>query len=396
MNQKRRDKRNRVLRNGESQQKDGKYRYTYYVKNQQKCLYSWKLVDTDPLPKGKRDCISLRTQEKEIQEEIETGAYFKDKYTLEEYIEKSIIISEIRLASNTIYRKKSHLRHISKYEISKKQISDITISDVKFFAVCLYKEGLSYGSIKQIKSLLFSTFREAMEEDLINKNPADFNLSKVIPNNTIKKTALTESQIEEYLNFIRNSKFSEYYDEIKLLFNTGLRISELCGITFKDIDFENRILNITHQLTYDQTIATCSVTKPKTSNGIRMIPLNNEAYESICNLASRKRPTIEPVIDGYGKFLILSQNGNVCTNQLWEKRFSNIWNNFRKTVPRSFPKVTAHICRHTYCSVLANKNINPKVLQYLMGHSSIDITFDVYAHTQIENVIAELKRMNCV
>lgn len=396
MSQKRRDKKNRILHNGESQQKDGRYRYTYYVNNQQKCIYSWKLVETDPLPKGKRECIALRTQEETIKEEIESGNFFKEKYTLEEYIEKSIAISEVRLASNTIYIKRSQLKNIKKYEISKKEISTITMSDVKYFIVCLYKNGLKYGTVKQYKSMLYSTFREAMEEDLINKNPADFNLSKAIPNNTVKKTALTEKQIAQYLNYIQNSNFSDYYDEINLLFNTGLRISEFCGLTFKDVDLENRLLKVDHQLVYNQMSATCSISKTKTENGNRTIPLNEEAYHSVLNIMYRKRPTIEPIIDGQGKFLVLNQHGTVCNSQMWERRFTNIWNNFKKTVPSSFPKVTAHICRHTYCSVLASKNINPKALQYLMGHSSVDITLDVYTHTQLDNVITELERMNCI
>jgi integrase len=396
MSQKRRDKKNRVLHNGESQQKDGRYRFTYYVNNQQKCIYSWKLVETDLLPKGKRECVSLRTQEEAIREEIENGSFFKEKYTLEEYIEKSITISEVRLASNTIYIKRSQLKNVKKYGISKKEISTITMSDVKYFIVCLYKNGLKYGTIKQYKSMLYSTFREAMEEDLINKNPADFNLSKVIPNNTVKKTALTEKQIAQYLNYIQNSNFSNYYDEINLLFNTGLRISEFCGLTFKDIDLENRLLKVDHQLVYNQLSSSCSISKPKTKNGNRTIPLNDEAYRSVYNIMHRKRPTIEPIIDGHGKFLSLNQYGEVCNSQVWERRFKIIWDNFKKTAPTNFPKVTAHICRHTYCSVLASKNINPKVLQYLMGHSSVDITLDVYTHTQLDNVITELERVDCI
>lgn len=56
----RRDKKHRVLRSGESQEKSGKYRYTFYENGKQKCFYSWRLVRTDPVPQGKRDCRPLR------------------------------------------------------------------------------------------------------------------------------------------------------------------------------------------------------------------------------------------------------------------------------------------------------------------------------------------------
>ena len=395
MSSKRRDNKNRVLRNGESQQKDGRYRFTYYVGEKQKCVYSWKLVETDALPKNKRNCVALRTKEESIRQEIEDGTFFNEKYTLEEYVSKCISISEVRVTKNTIYRKNGYLKNIQKHAISKKNLTDVTIADVKYLMVCLYKEGYKFGTILQLKSLLHSSFSQAMEDDLIQKNPADFKLSSVIPNNTVKKTALTENQMEEYLAFVRNNGF-DYYDEINILFNTGLRSSELCGLTFKDIDLENRLLNVNHQVRYEFDKGAFSIVKPKSASGNRIIPLNEEAYKSICNLMRKKRPTIEPIIDGYGKFLVLTDDGKICSSQTWRNRFFAIWRKFEKTVPRDFPKVTAHICRHTYCSILANKNINPKILQYLMGHASINITLNVYTHTQTINVIEELRRLDCI
>lgn len=69
---KRRDNKNRVLRNGESQRSDGRYCYKYIdIDGKAKFVYSWKLTDTDRVPQGKRDCISLRQQEKEIQKRID-------------------------------------------------------------------------------------------------------------------------------------------------------------------------------------------------------------------------------------------------------------------------------------------------------------------------------------
>lgn len=66
MSVRRKDNKNRVLRERETQCKDGRYRYTYYENDKQKALYSWKLVPTDKVPKGKRDCVDLRTQIEEI------------------------------------------------------------------------------------------------------------------------------------------------------------------------------------------------------------------------------------------------------------------------------------------------------------------------------------------
>ncbi len=347
------------------------------------------------MPKNKRNCIALRTKEESIKQEIKNGTIFNKKYTLEEYVSKCIDIAEVRVTKNTIYRKKGYLKNIQKYTISKKSLEKVTVADVKYLVVSLYKNEYSFGTILQLKSLLYSSFKQAMEDELIQKNPADFKLSSVIPNNTIKKTALTEDQMKEYLKFVRINR-NDYYDEINILFNTGLRISELCGLTFKDVDLEHKLLNVNHQIRYDCEHGTFSVAKPKSKSGNRVIPLNDEAYNSICNLMKKRRPTIEPIIDGYGKFLVLTDNGKICSSQTWRNHFLSIWKNFEKVASKDFPKVTAHICRHTYCSMLANKNINPKILQYLMGHASINITLDTYTHTKTDNAIEELKRLECI
>ena len=72
MSEKRRDNKNRILRNGESQRKDGRYAYKYTdATGKQQFVYSWKLEKTDKLPEGKRDCLSLREKEKQILRDLD-------------------------------------------------------------------------------------------------------------------------------------------------------------------------------------------------------------------------------------------------------------------------------------------------------------------------------------
>ena len=74
MSEKRRDNKNRILRTGESQRKDGRYAYKYIdTFGKPQFVYSWKLVPTDKTPAGKRDDIALREKEKEIQKDLDDG-----------------------------------------------------------------------------------------------------------------------------------------------------------------------------------------------------------------------------------------------------------------------------------------------------------------------------------
>ena len=76
MSAKRRDKKNRILRSGESQTKDGRYKYTFYEGGKQRAFYSWKLEPTDRLPAGKRDCVALRDQIADYKRQHDRGVAF--------------------------------------------------------------------------------------------------------------------------------------------------------------------------------------------------------------------------------------------------------------------------------------------------------------------------------
>ena len=91
----------------------------------------------------------------------------------------------------------------------------------------------------------------AVEDDLLRKNPFDFELAKVLINDAVKRDALTAKQERDFLKFIKEDEyFSQFYDGIFMLLKTGLRISELCGLTVRDIDLQERTINVQKQLQY--------------------------------------------------------------------------------------------------------------------------------------------------
>lgn len=142
----------------------------------------------------------------------------------------------------------------------------------------------------------------AVDDDLIRKNPFGFELASVIVNDSVTREAITRKQERDLFRFIREDKhFSRYYDAIYILFHTGLRISEFCGLTIPDIDFEEMRIKM--------------------------------------------------------------------------------------------PKVTPHVCRHTFCSNMAKSGMNPKTLQYIMGHSDISVTLNTYTHVNFDDAKEELRRV---
>ena len=114
------------------------------------------------------------------------------------------------------------------------------------------------------------------------------------------------------------------------------------------------------------------------------------------NPCREEKPKVEPMVDGRIGFLYMDKNGMPMVAMHWEKYFQHITEKYNKISRVQMPKVTPHVCRHTYCSNQAKAGMNPKTLQYLMGHSDISVTMNVYTHLGLEDAAAEMARMKVV
>lgn len=139
------------------------------------------------------------------------------------------------------------------------------------------------------------------------------------------------------------------------------------------------------------------VTQTKTGCGVRDLPMTQEVYECFERiLKKRKRPKVEPMIDKKAGFFFMDNNGIPKVAGHWQKAFNNMVKKYNCTNTVRLPEITPHVCRHTYCSNMAKSGMNPKTLQYLMGHSDISVTMNTYTHWGLEDAADELKKMEDV
>lgn len=393
MSEKRRDNKNRILRTGESQRKDGRYAYKYIdAFGKPQFVYAWKLVPTDRTPAGKREDISLREKEQEIQQDRNDGINTAGKkMTVYELFKKYLKQQRnSRLSTQTTYG--YLLDYLSRDKFGARSIDTVKISDVKAWLLELKDNGLAYSTVLFYKRALKPAFKMALHDDCIRKNPFDFSLSSVMKNDTQSRQALTQEQEEKLLAFVQSDVcYRKHYDEIIILLRTGLRISEFCGLTVKDLDFTNRIINIDHQLIKLSKIGYV-IQPPKSENGIRQIPMSDEVYQCFKNILKRRRKNTSFEVDGYKDFLFINRNGNPNVAVNYEAMFRQIVKKHNSRNEEQLPRITPHVMRHTFCTRLANAGMNPKALQYVMGHSNITITLNLYAHASLETVKAELQR----
>lgn len=200
--------------------------------------------------------------------------------------------------------------------------------------------------------------------------------------------------MRKFLKFVHDDNvYCKYYEVFYILFHTGLRISEFCGLTIKDIDLKNRIINIDHQL---QRIGSMEyhIESTKTNAGTRKLPMTEDVFRMFQAILE-DRPTDFPeiMVDGYVGFLFRDKNGMPEVALHWEHRLKNAVNRYNSIFRVQLPKITPHICRHTYCSNQAKAGMNPKTLQYLMGHSDIGVTMNTYTHLGLDDAKNEMIRM---
>ena len=395
MSGKRRDNKNRILRNGESQRKDGRYAFKYVDANGQvQFVYSWKLEKTDKTPTGKRDDISLREKEKMIQRDLYDGIVPNGgEMTVLQLVEK-YVLQKTGVRHNTEAGYKTVINIIKKDSFGKQRIDRVKISDARAWLIKLQKDGRSYSSIHSIRGVVRPAFQMAVDDDLLRKNPFEFQLATVIVNDSVTREAITRKQERAFLEFVANDKhFCRYYEGIFILFKTGLRISEFVGLTLSDLDMQNRKISVNHQLQRKRNMEYV-IEDTKTSCGTREIPMTDEVYECFQRIISnRKKPRVEPIVGGKCGFLYLDKNDMPMVALHWEKYFQHICEKYNSIYRVQMPKVTPHVCRHTFCSNMAKSGMNPKTLQYLMGHSDISVTLNTYTHIGYDDAKEELKRV---
>ncbi len=384
----RKDNKNRVLEKGESQRKDGTYMFRYTnLSGQRKCVYSKNLND-------------LRKKKKSILRDIEDGiGDGGDTLTLDELFNMYMATKNIANSTRTNHIDMWNHR-IRGETLGNKVIADVKKSDILRFYQSLQREGLRYQTIKYYHSILSPCLQMAVDDDMIRKNPCNNCIERFTADDSRERNALTIGQQDELEWYVKNHKvYSMHYPMIVFMIETAVRCGEMIGLTWQDVDLKNRTICIDHQLAYKKKNGSYQLyaSEPKTKSGVRSIPLTNRAIKALYQQKEQQfsrgwRTNVK--IDGYTDFVFSTKNKRPVMPSAVNNALYNIVNNHNKDSTREpLPHISAHILRHTGCTRMSERGIEPKVLQYIMGHSSISVTMDVYNHVSMERCRDEMRKM---
>ena len=401
MNDKRRDNKGRILRQGELQRNDGKYEYRYEDLNgERRSVYSWKLVETDKIPNGKRKCVALRDMEKAIQRDLDDGINtfaanrMKLNRLFDEYIESKY---EIKPSTRTNY-KYMYNKYIRE-DIGTRNISSIKFSHIKKFYIHLMRDvGFKPNSLENIHTVLHPVFTIAVRDGLIRTNPTDGVMADIKKSHDWEKPkrhALTVPQQEAFVGFIKgNYKYRHWLPVFTFMLGTGCRVGEVAGLRWQDCDFQKNIITIDHNLTYrpseDGSGCTFRISTPKTKAGERIIPMFAAVRDALISERIRQMESgvNQSVVDGYSGFVFSNRFNEILNPHSINRAIERIVRDYNlaeseqaekeSRKPELLPHFSAHNLRHTFCTRLCETETNLKVIQEIMGHADITTTMDIY------------------
>ena len=396
--ERRKDKKNRVLKEGEYQRSCGTYEFKWRDKS------------------GGRHSISavtleeLREKELDVLRDVLDGVKAdKNNLTINDLYNSWVQLKR-GLKDNTFSNYKYMYTMFVEPDFGKRKIVDLKRSDIRSFYNYLADERhVQINTIDCIHTVLHQVLELGVEDDYLRYNPSDNalkELKKARNFEVTKRRALTvpeQELFEAYLS--KQGQYHRWYPIFIIMLWTGMRVGEVTGLRWCDIDLEDDTISVNHTLVYydkrNDERCTFAINTPKTAAGERIIPMlpkvkeafmMEKQYQEECGLESRA------VVDGYRDFIFINRFGNVQHQGTLNKALSRIVRdcNFEildkphKKDTVILPKFSNHSLRHTFTTRMCEAGVNLKVMQEILGHADAETTMDIYAEATKELKKSEL------
>ncbi len=241
---------------------------------------------------------------------------------------------------------------------------------------------------------------KAVDSDLLHKNVA-----KQINTVVTRDGAPEEPRVltlEETDLFLEAASHYRYYNEFSLALETGMHIGETIGLKWTDIDFSNRTIYENRTLIYIKSDDKESPNfgkwgfefhEPKTDKGKRKIPMTLKAYQILKRQLLRKRgiEMKHKASEGYEDLVFVTTKNTSISPRDTTVVMKYITKRIT-AVKSEFEPLTPHTLRHTFATRCIECGMNPKTLQSILGHSTIQITLNLYCHVTEDTLVEEMKK----
>ncbi|MGN0505100.1 MAG: tyrosine-type recombinase/integrase [Lachnospiraceae bacterium] len=387
----------RRLPKGISKRADGRYQGRFTFQGERFTLYD-------------RDLKTLQKKMADARYEMEHGIYMDAKnMTLDVFFQTWLSeIKENTVKENTLsVYQEIYKVHIAP-QLGKLQVSGINKLMIQRLLNTMSKNGLSANTLAKTKAILYSIFKEAMENRMISYNPCE---NITIKRDKVERRVLSYEEQKKFLAAISGSR----YEMLCILgLSTGLRIGELSGLRWSDIDFENKTLTVERTYIYLHDVKNHQMRdvfhspKTKTSNRtVRLLDSTLELLKAHKEKQEREKAALgdawQPIKDGED-LVFTTKNGkpvrglnvtetlNHYVEQINRKEEAAAIKEGRE--PVIFERITPHTLRHTFATRAFESGIPPKVVQQILGHSSLEMTMDLYTHVTEDVQAKEIQKLS--
>ena len=393
---KRKTKDGRVLPDGVSERADGRYIYRYVLYGKPHYIYD-------------KDLNELKKKIAQHQLDVASGRNTDlASMSLNEWYPQYIaIFKEGKVKSTTLLNLHNYYNwYVKDYAIARMPMKELKRTHIiAHFKYLADQKNLAHGTLRSLASMLYNCLQQVVYDSGLFVNPASEIMKDVVAAPKEVREALTDEQVKLLLDFLKieGSWQNVYLPMIGVLLGTGMRLCECDGLTWKDVDFENKVVHVTHSINYrckDRNKHEFFVTSPKTPNAVRDIPLSDDLiklFEMQKQYQKNMRIRNDIEFDGYRNFVFTTKLGFPFTHEgivASLKRIvknANDWECERAAAENRKPvelpaKLTPHIFRHTFCTSLVLKEVPYETMKIVMGHSSIKTSIDIYSHIQQSNM----------
>lgn len=283
-------------------------------------------------------------------------------------------------AYNTVREYKARYKKNIQPVIGKKFIRDIIPIQCQMVLNNMAETGYKRSTICLAKNVMSSMFEYAFDNHLIANNPCNKLVEAKIGEDSTKKEALNLNETKKFVDQIKGFSYEYQY---LLVLQSGLRIGELIGLKWSDIDFKNKTMTIRRSIRYHSDIHDWVIGNPKSESGCRTIPLTDEAIR-ILTLQKEKTKNFNVIDIRWKDTVFICKYGTPIKNGTYD---SNLVKICKKACIRN---ISMHVLRYTFATRCANAGMMPKTLQYIMGHANITTTMNLYVSSLEEQRKGEI------
>ena len=385
------DLKGKELGKGLRQRSNGIYEARVSINNVSKSLYD-------------RDLKKLKEELKRHKALVDAGLELENKkITLDEWFEtwfesyKKPILKQSSINPS----KTAYYTSFGKF-LGTKKINQIKNMDIQMVLVEMKNNGRAVSSIKRALGQIRECLESAKNNGMIQGNPA-FDIKVAWTNKSKEEHVLTSEEEETFLNAVKGNWYNEMFHT---MFLTGMRVGEIGGLKWEDVDFKNKCIYIKRSLScnYENGKKMMYLGLPKTTNSERMIPFMGNIEEVLLSQLDKQTVLKNNLSDRYrGKgeyenLVFTTSMGSPVIRHIAEKECTKIVTEINKVEqwtaklenrqPRVFEKIHPHSIRHRFCSRCFEKGMNAKVVQEIVGHANYSTTIQIYTHVP-ENMIRE-------